>query len=323
MYNITAFNLDDIALIPRVISEIGSRRDIDTSIMLDNYLLQIPIIASPMKDVCNGEFGDKLIKNGCYGFTHRFCDINEHVIEFSKNKKLGSAIGINGDALDRFRALCDTGCTTFCIDVANGANILIQKFIDKLININNKVKFIIGNVASRETFLWTSKISNVIGVRVGISGGKACTTKHATGIFHPMASLLMECKFVKKDGMPLIIADGGIKGPEDFCKAIALGADCVMLGSVLASANDSPAELIKRDKVFYKVYHGSSSFEIQSLYRKKPKYIEGKTALLDFDNENLEQIITRFSDGLRSSMSYMNAKTIKEYQLNTNFTIIK
>lgn len=317
-----SIGLDNVGLVPRIISHIRSRETIDTSVVLnDDITLALPIIASPMKDVCDGKFGAELIRHGCYGIIHRFCSIAEQLEEFGANKDLAVAIGTNGDSLDRFRALSQAGCKVFCVDVANGANTTVEEFIHKLLGIREDVSFIVGNVASKETFEWLCRLPNVIGVRVGIAGGLACTTKDATGIFHPMASLLMECASVSV-GRPLIIADGGIKTPSHFCKAIALGAHCVMLGSVLAAANDSPAELMKQNGRFYKTYHGSASFEIQTIYREKPKYIEGKTSLLDFENESLSQILARFSDGLRSSMSYMNAKNIGEYRNNASFTII-
>lgn len=149
----------------------------------------------------------------------------------------------------------------------------------------------------------------------------ACTTKNATGVYYPMASLIMECKSVKTDSMPLIIADGGIKESSDCCKALALGADCVMMGSVLAAATESPSELIKRDKQFYKLYHGSASFEIQKIKNSKPKYIEGRTRLIDYEGENIDQILDRFDDGLRSSMSYFNASNLEEYRENVTYVI--
>jgi IMP dehydrogenase/GMP reductase len=310
--------LDCVSLIPRVISSIKSRKDVDTSVKFGDRCLEIPIIASPMKDVCDGDFGKKLADNGCFGFIHRFCSVDEQIAQFHQSK-LGCAIGINGDSIYRFKALVNTGCNIFCIDIANGANVVIKEYIDRLLKINDSVQFVIGNIASKEALYWATDIPNVIGVRVGIAGGAACTTKNATGIFHPLGSLLLECKFTKKENAPLIIADGGIKGPGDFCKALALGADCVMLGSVLAVASDSPAELIKRDGRFYKVYHGSASFEIQQIYREKPKYIEGTTKFLDYENETLEQIVAKFSDGLRSCMSYMNARNIQELHENTDW----
>lgn len=307
----------NINLVPRVVSTIKSREDVDTSVKLGTFNLKIPIIASPMKDVCNGEFGNKLIELGCFGIVHRFCSIQEQLEEWVKNSSLGMAIGVNGDYLERFRAF-NGGCQIFCIDVANGANIAVKEAIKELLKINTNVGFIVGNVASKETYQWLAEIPNVIGVRVGVAGGKMCTTKNATGIYHPMASLIAECKSVKKDGMPLIIADGGIREPSDFCKSIALGADCVMLGSVLASAKESPAELMMKDNGYCKICHGSASFEIQKTYREKPRYIEGKTVFLEC-KETIEEIIIRFSDGLKSSMSYFNARTIKEYQENVTY----
>ena len=315
------YNLKDICLIPRVVSSVRSREDVDTSIKMGNIDLKVPVIASPMKDVCDGDFGSKLIDLGCFGIVHRFCSIDEQAQEVKKNKNLGAAIGTNGDCQERFIELCKAGCRTYCIDVANGASEIVRGAINKFLAIDQYVKFIVGNVASKENFLWLAKRKNVVGIRVGISGGNACTTKNATGIYHPMASLIQECKCAKNYDMPLIIADGGITGPSDICKAIALGADCVMLGSVLAAASDSPAELIKRDGVFYKVYHGSASFEIQKNYRERPRYIEGKTSLLDYNNESLEQIITKISDGLQSSMSYFDAKTISEFQEKVSWCV--
>lgn len=314
---------DDISLVPEVVSSITSRNDdIDTSILMGNIKIEVPLIASPMKDVCNGEFAVKLTKLGCFGVVHRFCPIVEQILEFGQNKHLSAAVGINGDCVDRFKALYAVGCRVFCIDVANGANLAVKTAIDRFLDLG-EAQFIVGNVASCKTFEWAAKLPRVIGVRVGIAGGSACTTKNATGIYSPMASLLMDCKLIKdaNDIDSLIIADGGIREPADFCKAIALGADCAMMGSVFAVANDSPAELIKRDGRFFKVYHGSASFEIQKTYKEIPKYIEGKTRLLDFENESVEQIVARFSDGLKSSMSYFNSRTINEFQKNAIIAI--
>lgn len=321
MSTVSKLDFCDISLVPNVVSTIASREEVDTTVTIGSRKLKLPIIAPPMKDVCDGDFGNALINLGAFGILHRFCDIQEQLEEFEKNKLLGAAIGVNDNYVERFEALSSNGCNLFCIDVANGASLVVQKTIEKLLSIKTDVEFIVGNVASVDTFRWASKLPNVIGVRVGIAGGNACTTKNATGVYHPMASLILECKKNKlKDG-PAIIADGGIKEPQDFCKAMALGADCVMMGSALASASNSPAELIKRDGKFYKLYHGSASFQIQNTYKKKPKYIEGKTVLLDYENESIEQILSRFSDGLKSSMSYFNSRNIKEYQNNLNFVI--
>lgn len=308
----------DVYLKPSIVSFIRSREEIDTSISIGDRQLKFPLIGSPMKDVCDGNFGSKLIDLGCFGIIHRFSEVKQQLVEFEKNKQLGIAIGTNGNYLEIYRKFIQQGCNLFCIDVANGANIVVKETIECCLGVG-KSQFIVGNVASAETFKWAATLPNVVAVRVGIAGGNACTTKNATGIYCPMASLIRECKEIKDNcGIEVkIIADGGIKEPSDFCKAIALGADCVMMGSVLAAATDSPAELIKRDGKFYKIYHGSASFEIQKTYKEKPKYIEGRTALLDFNNETIEQIVGKFIDGLKSSMSYFDSKNISEFHKNS------
>lgn len=315
------YEFSNICLVPRVISTIKSRSDVDTSVKKDLIKMNLPIIASPMRDVCDGKFANKLIEKGCYAIMHRFCTIEEQVSEFLCNKNMAAAIGVNGDYIDRFNALYNAGCRVFCIDVANGATTLVKNITENLSDKFNDVKFIVGNVASKEAYLFVSSLPNVTGVRVGIAGGSACTTKNATGVYYPMASLIIECKSVKTDLMPLIIADGGIKESSDCCKALALGADCVMMGSVLAASTESPAELIKRDKQFYKLYHGSASFEIQKIKNSKPKYIEGRTRLIDYEGESIDQILDRFDDGLRSSMSYFNAYNLEEYRENVTYVV--
>lgn len=313
----------DINLVPKVVSSISSREEVDTTVFLGKKKIKLPIIASPMRDVCDGSFGNKLIELGCFGIIHRFNSVEDQLIEFKKNKSLAVSIGTNGNNIERFEKLSLAGCNLFCIDVANGASLIVEQTINQLIEINEEVSFIVGNVASPETFEWVSALPNVVGVRVGIAGGKACTTKNATGVYHPMASLILECKEKKKTNGPCIIADGSIKEPQDFCKAIALGADFVMMGSVLSAATDSPAELIQKDGKLFKIYHGSASFEIQNSYKDKPKYIEGRTVLLEHNNESVEQILNKFSDGLKSSMSYFDAKTIEKYQKNASFVVRK
>lgn len=317
-----SLDLKDISLVPNQISFIGSRKSINTSSKLGNLEINIPIIAAPMKDVCDGNFSNQLINLGCFAIIHRFCTIEQQIKEFYKNTKMACAIGINNDYLERFTALNNAGCNMFCIDIANGGNSKIKNIIEELLKTGPASRFIVGNAASKEVFEWLSNIPGIVGIRCGVAGGNACTTKNATGIYNPMASLIMQCKSVKKAGGPAIIADGGIKEPQDLCKAVALGANYVMMGSILASALESPAELIKSGDIYYKVYHGSASFEIQSLHKDKPNYIEGTTKLLPFNDESVEQIVERFSDGLRSCMSYFNSDNIEQFQKNANWCVL-
>ncbi|MCK9458405.1 MAG: IMP dehydrogenase [Proteobacteria bacterium] len=316
-----SLGFDDITLVPRVVSNIESRDDISTKVRA----MSVPIVAAPMKDVCDGTVAFRMERLGGMGIIHRFMPINEQIECWKHSRQSDNmhgsacAIGINGDSVERFHALREVGCKIFCIDTANGANAKLAKVIESLghgMSVD-EIGFIVGNVASKECYQWLDSLPHVIAIRVGIAGGAACTTKNATGISYGMVSSIMECASVKKNA--LLIADGGIQEPRDMCKAIAVGADMVMLGSCIAATSDSPAELVKQDGKFVKVYHGSASFEIQKEYRNNPKYIEGRVRFLEYEGESLEDLVTRFSDGLRSSMSYFNAKNLDEFRAHATW----
>lgn len=310
-------DLSDVFLIPRVVSKIRSRDDVKVHVKMGRIDLTCPIIASPMKDVCDGPVVGEMHRLGGLGIIHRFSSIEDQVKEYKRHSCGACAIGVGEDYYERFCRLHQAGCQIFCIDVANGASVLVEEVTTKLSNYS--VDLIVGNVASAACYNWVQKLPNVRAVRVGIASGAACTTKNATGICSGTFSVIQECASVK-NGTTLLIADGGIKEPQDFCKVIAAGADVVMLGSSIAATIDSPAEVITKDGKQYKVYHGSASFDVQKTYRETPRYIEGKTRLLDYTGETLEQLCGRFMDGLKSSMSYFDAEHLLRYRNNASFS---
>ena len=346
------YDLDDITLIPRVVSTIKSRDEIKPSVELfPGVTLTVPIVASPMMDVCDGVVAKIMRELGGFGFIHRFQSIGDQVAQFyASEKKGGCAVGLGEEGKERFDALYAAGCRYFCLDVANGASTSIYDFICELNNkyspspLENSYYFIVGNVASKEA-VWECSFYPVVGVRVGIAGGGGCTTKNATGVYHPMASLLLECRDpdLEQGEQELLIADGGISNPSRFCKSLALGADCVMMGSALAVAKESPAQKVN-GFTYYNgkrpydplghvvtygevvidsaIFRGSASFEVQKEYRE-PRYVEGKEVLLPYSGKSLEEIVRSYMDGLRSSMSYFDARTLEEYRTNVTYGVLK
>lgn len=346
------YDLDDIYLIPRSVSTIKSRDEIKPSVELfPGVILTVPIIAAPMMDVCNGAFALKIREAGGFGFIHRFASIDEQVKEYKiSDGAAGCAIGLGGGGIARFDALYAAGCRYFCLDVANGFSEEVAKALE--FYSHTDTYFVVGNIASKEGYQYLSSLSNVFGIRCGIAGSKVCTTKNATGIYNPTGSLLEEIETSRKDYIygyptlhrqkskeyPLVIADGGINTVERFVKSLALGADLVMMGSGLATAKESPAQKVNATKYTYPndlyafyppygipmvdsvIFRGSASFEVQKEYRE-PRYIEGKEVLLPYSDENLEQILDRFMAGLRSSMSYFNARTLKELRTNVSYGV--
>lgn len=321
-----AYNLSDIWLIPRKISHINSRKDINTSVDFCGTKLSLPIIGSPMPDVCDFQMLKYLAEKGCYGFLHRFQSV-ESMIKDCYNSGLfknqfGVAIGINDKEWERFLKLYDYGMKSFCVDTANGGNIRVIKLIEKLLNKDDKLYITVGNVASRETFSFLCQYP-IEAIRCTIGSGAACSTRFETSVYHPSASCLMEIVEYKKENRtkysPLIIADGGINTPHDFCIAIAIGADVCMMGKVLASSKESPAKTLKIDDKLKKIYRGAASYSNQLDHTGlNPDFVEGFETMIDYGGE-LSDILKRFSGGLRSAMSYMNAKNLEEFRNNACF----
>lgn len=319
----SALDYGDVSLVSRHVSTIQSRDEIDTSVEFCGRKLSLPIVSSPMKDVSDGHFCKKMMDYGAFGIIHRFSNIAEQVAQYRVAPGAGCAIGINNDWFERFDALYNAGCSIFCLDIANGASINLEPVIKELFTRNCYI--IAGNTVSAEGYLYLDK-SYTDAVRVGVAGGAGCSTKNATGIYHPMVSLIQETyktKLARTNSRAKIIADGGIKEPGDFCKAIGFGADVVMLGSLLANTIDSPAERLYKNGKHYTIFRGSASLDIQATYKEVPRYIEGKSILIDYNSERLEDLLNRFMDGLRSSMSYFNSRNLIQYRENMDYVTHK
>ncbi len=293
----------DVNLIPDVISTIESRDEIDTSVQLGSSIkLEVPLIAAPMVDVADSaEQLNEITKAGSFGFVHRFSDLETRLETFNKTERtVGCSIGLGEDK--EFDTLYEAGCRFFCLDVANGANFHAINWFQNL-NLRDS-EWVLGNVGSAKNYETLSILPNVMAVRVGLSCGAGCSTANATGIRTPMASLVASLEIPN-----VAVADGGIKEPGDFCKAIAFGSQYAMAGSIFAQCKDSSAKTVKGKKF----YSGSASAEVQSKTRV-PRYIEGKTVSLESSNETISEMVNRYKEGLRSCMSYFNARNIEEFQ---------
>ena len=152
-------SLSDISLVPKVISSVTSRNDVMLDFICNDSNYTLPIIASPMKDVCDGKVALEMNRLGGLGIIHRFSSIEQQVKEFNiAGPNAFCAIGVNGDCIDRCNALQKAGCKLFCIDVANGASVLVEKILKTF----TELSFIVGNVASKECFSWLDKFENVV-----------------------------------------------------------------------------------------------------------------------------------------------------------------
>lgn len=322
----TSLTYDYISLLPNQISEIKHRSECDTSVSFLGITLNIPIIASPMNTVCGGKMRKKLSDLGCLGIVHRFNTPEEQLNKFfhsdlsyvDKNTWAG-AVGLNSEMeFERLKKLANAGVKIICIDIANGGSKMIEKYLNKVQQVISefKLKIIAGNVASYESTKYLIELG-VDAIRVGIGNGAGCSTSIKSGIGIGQVDAIQRALIARNDlrSNIKIIADGGIINPGTFCKAIALGCDAVMMGRALAGTDESPGEIIKYNNQMWKRYYGSASFAAK---QENKNYIEGEETLVPYRG-SVSKIIKEYQEGLQSSMSYLNSKTIKEYQEKAEF----
>jgi len=307
---------DDISLIPTEISRMKSRKEVDTSSNFLGIKLAVPIVSSPMESVTGIEMATELHSLGCLGIVNRFDSSLNEILNNSNIRKLNAiSIALN-TPLDTIKKLSE-GRKIICIDTANANNREVLKKTE-LLKKNIKVKIIVGNIAHGAS-LKQLVDSGVDGVRVGIGSGSVCSTSIQTGIGIGQVSSILDVFFARKESKLkiAIIADGGIKGAGDVAKAIALGADAVMLGRLLAGTRETPGEVIRYSDQLWKKYRGSASFGV----KMKNEFIEGEETMVAYKGA-VANVVNAVSDGLRSSMSYMNCRTIEELRKIETFAVL-
>ncbi len=204
-----------------------------------------------------------------------------------------------------------------CIDTANANNKEVLKKTE-MIKKKYDVKIIVGNIAHGGS-LDQLENAGADAVRVGIGSGSVCTTSIQTGIGIGQVSSLLNILFARKNKKLRIkiIADGGVKSPGDVAKAIALGADIVMLGRMLSGTRETPGEVIKYNGQLWKKYRGSASFGV----KMRNEFIEGEETMVAYKGA-VKSVIDGISDGLKSSMSYMNCLNLDELRKTETFAIL-
>ncbi|NWG28203.1 MAG: guanosine monophosphate reductase [Ignavibacteriaceae bacterium] len=308
---------DDISLIPTKISRIKSRKEVDTSSRFLGLKLLLPIISSPMESVTGIEMAIELHSLGCIGIVNRFDSSLNELLSNKNNIRKITAISIAlNTPLDTIKKLAE-GRKIICIDTANANNREVLKKTELLKN-NLDIKVIVGNTAHGAS-LKQLVDAGADGVRVGIGSGSVCSTSIQTGIGIGQVSSILDVYFAREEAKLkiAIIADGGIKGAGDVAKAIALGADAVMLGRLLAGTRETPGEVIRYRDQLWKKYRGSASFGV----KMKNEFIEGEETMVAYKGA-VKNVINAVSDGLRSSMSYMNCRTIDDLRKTECFAVL-
>lgn len=245
----------------------------------------------------------------------------------NKHLYVGAAVGVGADTLERARALAQARVDVIVVDTAHGHSKGVIETVKTLKNepALENIDIVAGNVASAEGARDLLD-AGVDGIKVGVGPGSICTTRIVAGIGVPQVTAIMEAVKGRKSKDVPVIADGGIKYSGDMVKALALGADSVMLGGLLAGAEESPGETEFVYGLMYKTYRGMGSLGAMSKGSKDrygqadvndsakfvPEGIEGRTIY----RGPVDKIIYQLIGGLKSGMGYQGAKNITQLQKN-------
>ena len=341
---------DDVLLVPQY-SEVESRKNIDLSVSgFDESIARLtpfspvltcPVIGSPMDTVMCAESAKVLDQAGGFGVLHRYCTIEEAMRTFSSaldltktdNRPLPNimvAVGATGDYLERASALFGVGCRSFCIDVAHGHHSSVKQALKEMrLKFGDQVHIMTGNVATLEAFNdladWGSN-----SIRVGVGGGSMCSTRIRTGHGIPTFQSVLDCG--RSDRDVLLVADGGIRNSGDAVKALAAGADMIMLGSILAGHDETPGDVVDDRGLsykssrpvgvpLYKKFRGMASREAQLKWRGRVSVVEGESTMVPYKGPMLNTI-TDLLEGVRSGVSYSGAMTIRELRSKARFVTV-
>ncbi len=245
--------------------------------------------------------------------------------------RVGAAVGVKSDTIERVEELKKANVDVIVIDTAHGHSKGVIEMLKKIKRKFPELDIIAGNVATGEATLELIK-AGADAVKVGIGPGSICTTRVVTGVGVPQITAIMNCAQVAMKYKVPIIADGGIKQTGDIAKAIAAGADSVMIGALFAGTEESPGEKVLYEGRSYKVYRGMGSIEAMragsgdryfqdvedDIKKLVPEGIEGMVPY----KGRLSDVVYQIIGGLRSAMGYCGVRNIEEMKTKTKFILM-
>ena len=302
-----------------VTAPLGTTLEEAKSILLEHRIEKLPIVeGTKLKGLITIKDIDNIINypNACKDSHGRL--------------RVGAAVGIGNDTIKRIQALVDAGVDIVTVDSAHGHSRGVVERIKEIRREFPELDLIGGNIVTKEAALALID-AGVNAVKVGVGPGSICTTRVVAGVGVPQITAVMEIADVCKEKSIGLIADGGIKLSGDIVKAIAAGADCVMLGGVLAGTQEAPGEEILYNGRKYKTYAGMGSlaamkrgssdryFQLESATEKLVP--EGIESMVPFKGA-LKDAVYQMCGGLRSGMGYCGTPTIKDLKENGKFVRI-
>lgn len=317
-----AFTFDDVLLVPSY-NHYASRRDVDTTVTdrTGKLTLELPLISANMDTVTEAPMAQFMSQHGAMGSLHRFMDVQKNIEAFKKcPPKTFVSCGISDAEFERVQALMDAGADYFMVDVAHAHAGHVGHQIKRMREILKDRCLAAGNVATYAGADYLASCGADI-IKVGIGGGSACTTRIKTGFGVPTLFSVKDCARVDRS----IIADGGLRTPGDIVKALAFGADFVMLGGMLSGTSVTPGEVhTDAEGKKYKRYRGMASREAnQDQFGAMPEWktAEGVSFTVPYRQDE-EAIIADIRGGLRSGLTYGGAVNVRELQRKLSYLVV-
>lgn len=315
-----ALTFDDVLLVPQF-SDIASRKDVSITTELFGVPFPTPICSANMDTVTEVTMADKMFDLGGLGFLHRYAE-HATILQWVKDIHVGKriaipSIGIKPDDFNHAMAYAEEGALAVNIDIAHGDSQHMVWMVERLVK--EGIEVVAGNVATYNGALRLADAGAKV-IKVGIGPGSLCTTRIVTGHGVPQLSAIEDCTKVK-DLYPQIsiIADGGIRNAGDCVKALAFGADMVMVGSLLAGTTESPGEYEGNKKL----YRGMASRMARNNFKQIDSSYAPEGEATYVDNKGpVAPIIIQLVGGIRSGLSYSGAHNLKELREYAQYVTI-
>lgn len=338
------YTFDDLLLVPSYSEVVPIQVKLDTK-LTKKISLAIPVLSAAMDTVTESTMAIALAKLGGLGIIHKNMSIEDQVKEIQLVKsatfnetdatkdelgrlRVGAAVGVSKNTLERIDALVSAGVDIIAVDSAHGHSKGVIETIKSIRHKYPDLDIIGGNIVTAQAAI-DLIYAGATCLKVGVGPGSICTTRVVAGVGVPQLSAINDVYSVAKQYKVGIIADGGIKLSGDIPKALAAGADCVMMGSLLAGCSESPGEVFEKDGLKYKTYIGMGSLTAMQRGSSDRYFQGGVKELNKLVPEGIEacvpckgpihDVIYQMMGGLRSGMGYCGCKTIEDMKLYARF----
>ncbi len=320
-----ALTFDDVLLLPGFAD--FKRADVDLTVTLHpGIVLTLPVISSPMDTVTESAMAIAIGKAGGLGVIHRNLSVETEAREVAKTKKkrvlVGAAVGVGTDLPERVRALTKAGADLLVVDSGHGYTKFVIDAVKEIKKRYAKLPVMAGNIATYDGAKALIGAGADI-LRVGMGPGSICTTRIVTGMGVPQLSAVAAVVRAAAGSRVTVVADGGIRQIGDMAKAFAFGASAVMLGSLLARFEQSPADRVTFKGKTYKTYRGMGSVaamqkgaaerygQLKTTHKHR-LIAEGVEGLVPFEGD-VSYYFEQIAGSLRSALYYIGARGMEEF----------